>query len=427
MAKRLADTLPTLPAPGDDPTARQLRAGLWERFAESKRKKDPEEAIAALERALELDPDRISTRVALAALYGQHVQFADVALTNLRRIVNAEPGRVESLQALGGTFVNRGQLHAARCVYEVLDLIGDPDGGVKDFLRDHPVPALKAEDPYAAILEEADRTAMAGREAMVMAEVFTLLWEGAPHLLNERLDDLGVTAEDRVSPISDLDLARVYGQVAKTLGNKKTVFYVKRNATMQQPEIVVQTPPALVVGSEMLSAPLGQVRFELARGLELTRPEYILAAGVRPKQFTQLFGMVLRAFHPRHTKRRSSGPDDAMEQATAFRKSVPYKVSKRLVELFNEMGTVSWSSVGWRKVVSDVGNRTGLLLSGDLRAAVASVLRGSRVLDDASPSELRELIAAHEPLAELIRFALSDDYFRLREKLGTAAARAAAA
>ena len=295
------------------------------------------------------------------------------------------------------------------------------------FLKAHPVPDLKSDDPYAAPLGDDDRRALASPEAEVMAEVFTLLWEGAPHLLNERLEDLEVNAEDKVSPMSDLDAAKVYGQVAKALGNKKTALYIKKDAEMPAMEIVVQTPPALVFGSELLGVPLSEVRFEIARGLELTRPEYILAAGVRPKQFTDLFGNVLRAFHPRHAKRRAPAADAAGEQATNLRKNVPYKVSKRLVEIFQEMGSTSWSSVGWRKVVADTGNRTGLLLCGDLRAAVQGVLRAGKLTVDATPEELVQLGNSHEPLRQLFRFAVSEDYFRLREKLGTAAVHAAAA
>src|SRR6185503_5209858 len=190
-------------------------------------------------------------------------------------------------------------------------------------------------------------------EASVMAEVFTLLWEGAPHLLNERLEDLEVSPEDKVSPMSEMDAAKIYGHVAKALGNKKTALYIKRHTEMPQLETVVQTPPALVFGSEILSLAPGRVRFEIARGLELTRPEHILAAGVRPKQFTELFGNVLRAFHPRHAKRRAPSQDAGGENAASLRKNVPYKVSKRLVEVFQDMGSTSWSSVRWRKVVAD--------------------------------------------------------------------------
>ena len=80
--------------------------------------------------------------------------------------------------------------------------------------------------------------------------------------------------------------------------------------------IVVQAPPALVVGPGLVdSAKSAEVRFQLGRGIELSRPEYILAAGVRPKQFTTLFGSVLKAFHPRHARRRATTGDAAAEQA----------------------------------------------------------------------------------------------------------------
>jgi len=186
-------------------------------------------------------------------------------------------------------------------------------------------------------------------------------------------------------------------------------------------EIVVQAPPALVFGNDLIEAPLPEARFEIARALELTRPEYTLTAGVRPKQFTELFGSVLRAFHPRHVKRRA-GDDAAAEAAASFRKNVPYKVSKRMVELFQEMGSTSWSASRWRRAVSDTGNRAGLLLCLDLRAAAQAVLRTEKLDAPANAPALRALAKENEALRELIRFAISDEYFGLRVKLGVAAA-----
>jgi tetratricopeptide (TPR) repeat protein len=433
VGKRLTDALPALAPPADTPAARKLRASLWERLGDARKKKDPTVAITAYEQALEFDGDLMSVRTSLAPLYETRVEFADAALANLRRLVDADPLREGNIMALAEAFAGRGMLDPARCAYELVDLFSGASNGngistVREFLKAHPSPERKPEDPYSAALDDDDRRALVGAEAGVMAEVFTLLWEAAPHLLNERLEDLGLTADDKVSPMSDLDAAKVYGQVAKALGNKKTSLYIKRGTELPEPEIVVQTPPALVFGVEILAAPLGDARFEIARGLELTRPEHILAAGVRPKQFTQLFGTVLRAFHPRHAKRRSGSQDTAAdEQATNLRKNVPYKVSKRLAELFQEMGGTAWSSVRWRKVVGDTGNRAGLLLSGDVRAAVRGVLRAGKLSESLAGEELAQIAAGHEPLRELVRFALSDNCFRLREKLGTAAVGAAAA
>ena len=421
-AKRLAEVLPALPPPADSPQAHQLRAGLWERLGEARRKKDKPGAIAAFERALELDPDRTNVRTALVNLYGSQSEFADAALGNLRKLVEADPTDVATAQALGAALAARGLVDQARCLYELCDVLGASDPEVAAFLEAHPLPPLKPDDPYPGALDDDDRNVLAGAEARVMSAVFTQLWEGAPQLLNERLEDRDVTAEDKISPMTDLDVAKLYVQIGKALGNKKTTLYQRKNGHQGRLEIVVQVPPALVFGDDLITAPEPEARFEIARALELTRPEYTLTAGVRPKQFTELFGSVLRAFHPRHIKRRA-GDDAAAEAAASFRKNVPYKVSKRMVELFQEMGSTSWSSVRWRKVVSDTGNRAGLLLCLDLRAAALAVLRAEKVETAGTSDELRRLAKENEALRELIRFAISDDYFSLRAKLlGTTAA-----
>jgi hypothetical protein len=264
-----------------------------------------------------------------------------------------------------------------------------------------------------------------------MSEIFSCLWAGAPGLIGQRLEDFGVSARDKVSPMAELDLGKIYGQVAKALGNKKTALYVRPEGAPGQVEIVVQAPPALVVGPALAGeeATPAEIRFQIARGIELTRPEYILAAGVRPKQFTALFASVLKAFHPRHAKRRAAAGDTAADQAAKLKKNVPYKVSKQLVELFQGLGTTSWSSLRWRSVVHQIGNRTGLVLCGDLATAARIVIREAALSngEQPTPEEIRRIAVTNEPVRELLRFAVSDDYFALREKLGTAIAKAAAA
>jgi len=314
----------------------------------------------------------------------------------------------------------------------VLSVLGLATKDEEAFLDAHPSQALKPDDPYASVVEEQDRKDhLALPEATLMAEIFSCLWEGAPGLIGQRLEDFGVSARDKVSPMSDLDLGKIYGQVAKALGNRKTALYVRPEEASSDVTIVVQAPPALVVGAALANgAKAAEVRFQLGRGIELSRPEYILAAGVRPKQFTTLFASVLRAFHPRHARRRASAGDTAAEQAAKLKKNVPYKVSKQLVELFGGLGTTSWSSLRWRTVVHHVGNRTGLVLCGDLKTAAAIVMKESGAFqggDAPGAEDVRRLATSYEPLRELLRFAVSEDHFLLREKLGTAIAKAAAA
>jgi tetratricopeptide (TPR) repeat protein len=438
--KLLAATLPELPAVRDDKDARELRARLWEQLGELRRKRDPEGALAAFERVIELEPGRTAARIALGALYGDRPEFTDAAIENQRMILTADLTRTDSLRALGNAYARRGLVDRARCCFELLSLFGQAAPPEVAFLESHPAPTLAADDPYAASLDPTDRaTHLAVAEALPMGEIFSCLSEGAPGLIGQKVEDFGVSATDKVSPMSDLDLGKIYGQVAKALANKKTALYLRPGAPDDDDgdddvAVVVQAPPALVIGPRLAhGAPANEIRFLIGRGLELTRPEYILAAGVRPKQFTQLFSSVLKAFHPRHSRRRANASDAADELATRLKKNVPYKVSKRLVELFQELGSTSWSSVRWRAIVNQTGNRAGLLLCGDLRAAATVLLRerpnGASALGGGLPSadELRALAGSYEPFRELIRFAMSDEYFYLREKIGTAVAGAVAA
>ena len=433
LGEKLARALAELPDPADQPAARTRRARLWQRRGDLLRARDPKGAMAAFEQVVALTPDQLPAREALAALYGDDSEHEAAAIENHKRLLDADITRSSSLRALAAIYARRGLADRARCCHEMLALLGTATPPELAFLQANPPPELKPDDPYASTLDEKDREQhLAHGEAMLMSEIFSCLWAGAPGLIGQRLEDFGVSARDKVSPMADLDLGKIYGQVAKALGNKKTALYVRAEGAGDAVEIVVQAPPALVVGPALAgeAATPAEIRFQIARGIELTRPEYILAAGVRPKQFTTLFASVLKAFHPRHAKRRATTGDTAAEQAAKLKKNVPYKVSKQLVELFQGLGTTSWSSLRWRSVVHQIGNRTGLLLCGDLGTAVRIVIRDAGALPDgrpATPEEIRRIAVTNEPVRELLRFAVSDDYFHLREKLGTAIAKAAAA
>jgi tetratricopeptide (TPR) repeat protein len=432
LADRLARAVAVLPPAADQPAARARRARLWQRHGELSRVRDPDVAIAAFEQVVRLVPEQLPAREELAVLYGDRPRHDEAAMENHRRLLDADITRSSSLRALGAIFARRGEIDRARCCHEVLALIGTATPAEQAFLEANPPASLKPDEPYAASLDDDDRHKhLALPEATMMSEIFSCLWTGAPGLIGQRLEDFGVSARDKVSPMADLDLARIYGQVAKALGIKKTALYVRSNGVPDDVTIVVQAPPALIVGPGLAAdIPALDVRFQIARGLELTRPEHILAAGVRPKQFTALFASVLKAFHPRHAKRRATTGDAAAEQAAKLKKNVPYKVSKQLVELFQGLGTTSWSSLRWRAVVHQIGNRTGLVLCGELATAARIVIKESGALPEGkapSTEDIRRLARMSEPLRELLRFAISEDYFILREKLGTGINKAAAA
>ncbi len=226
---RLARALAELPPPGDQPAARARRATLWQQHAELLEPKDPKAAIAAYEQVVALTPEQLPAREALAVLYGEAPEHEQAALENHRQLLNADITRSSSLRALGSLYLRRGQLDRTRCCYELLALLGTATPAERAFLDDNRAPELKPDDPYAGIIDERDRGEhLSLGEATVMSEIFSCLWAGAPGLVGQKLEDFGVSSRDKVSPMAEMDLGRIYGQVAKALGNKKTALYVRR-------------------------------------------------------------------------------------------------------------------------------------------------------------------------------------------------------
>ena len=400
-AQLLTRALPLLsPPPADDQAARAARATLWMRLGECReRLRDAKGALAAFEKALEADPSRRPLRELLLSRYGDDPAHDDLGRAHHAVILLDDPLHAPSLRALAridgrGTRARSGD--GGRRFLELLAVAGAISDDERRKLAS--LPPL-ADDGKSASLDEDDHLRLAHSDALPLASVFATLWEGSAPLTPD-LAALGLSAGDRVSPVDDSELARAYALASRVLGNRKTGLYLKSDSQTKSDEVMVMAhPPTAIVVSPRLAggrAP-ADLRFILGRALEVARPEYVLAAAMSASEFTKLFGAILRAFHPRHARRAQTADDEAAN----WRKQLPYKVARRLGELFRDLGETAFSSVSWRRAVQHTANRAGLVAAGDLVAA-------ARVLNAEGDVEA---------VRELARFAASDDYLALRAKL----------
>ncbi|HEY0707517.1 MAG TPA: hypothetical protein VGG33_12015, partial [Polyangia bacterium] len=426
----LTNTLTNLDPVVDEPRARQRRASFWEKLGDLRRRKDKDGAIQALETAVSIDGERVEARATLAKLYGNKEEFAAAALENHRRLVQVDLSRTDSLRTLARSHAARGEIDRARCYLELLDLFGEAKREDRAFLANHALPVRRPEDPYASGLNETDLVErLAHPEARVLAPLFAAIWEGVPGLGGATLESLGLTPLDKVSPIADMVLAQIFGQVVKALENRRASLYVASAlaSTGQMTTLLVPPPPSIVVAPALVEAEPAVMRFLIGRAVELCRPEYILGMALPSAEFTQMLSSLLKAFHPRHARWRAGDGSAASEQAAKLKKALPYKVSKRLAELFQENEAQSFSSVRWRQVVDETGNRAGLLMCGELATAARVILGESYPGTEPNAETYLELASQPGPLRELLRFSISDACFSLRETLGTSVPRAAAA
>jgi hypothetical protein len=306
---------------------------------------------------------------------------------------------------------------------QLLDVLGFANETDRALLQQHPLPERPTDEPYAANIGEPERHAqLVHLGTRAVSEVFAALWEGVPALSRVTLDSLGVTAKDKVSAISDLDVAKVFSQAGKALSNQRAGLYLKPDAEFSGVRLVSAAPTAIVIGKTFAeTAVAADLRFYIGRALELLRPEFILAATLDSVALDDLFTAALKAFHPKHNRWRAGSEDSAAEEAAKLKKALPYKLAKRIAEVFGEHADAEVDCLRWRSAVLETGNRAGLLLCGDLRAAAQVVVNETAVEkpEVISHEFLLEQVQKPGLLKDLVRFFVTDEHFGLRQLLGT--------
>jgi tetratricopeptide (TPR) repeat protein len=421
VAKTLERLLPTLPQP-TDPNVERERAILWERLGAALALRDVGEGIHALEKAVAADPARLSARMALARLYEQNPDRAELALLNYRAILHLEPASEASLRALAADLLQQKLWDPAHCYLELLALLGLAQEEDRAVLGRYPTLIRGTDEPFAGTIDDTLRaTHLVHPDVDVLGEIFAILWEALPLLNHISLDTLGVTTKDKVSAISDLDVAKIFSQVGKALGNQRVGLYLKTEGEINELRLLPAPPVGMIVGEQLIAtASVAELRFRIGRALELLRPEHILAVSLDPVALDDLFMTVLKAFHPKHNRWRAGSEDSVAEEAAKLKKALPYKYAKRIAELFQERADETMDCARWRRAVIETGNRAGLLVCGDLAYAARIVLGETLVPPPPwiGADHFLENAQKEGQFKDLLRFFISPDHFELRKVLG---------
>jgi hypothetical protein len=309
------------------------------------------------------------------------------ALAHRRVLLDADPLDMPSLRALERT-LPEGDGGARGAVIQALQSVAGA------LAMGRPIPIGKPERPRSSTftLDDKQVAALEHPSAHALAEVFSALYEGLPQSELVDLAALGVAADSRISPVGGDPTAEIFTDCARLLGNRRTALYLKDDPTLTRPLVMARAPTAVVISPPLATLPAAELRFHLGRALWFTRPEHAVAVALPRERLNGLFMSAVRAFHPHHAE-AGGGNEDAQR----LRRDLPYKVVRRLAEIFQREADTTFSSARWRRGVEYSAARAGLLVSGDFRAA-------ARVLRDEGDDE---------GLRELARFALSPAYLTL--------------
>lgn len=397
----------------------ELAQKLWKQIAElyAQRLRVPARAIASYKKLLELDPSDLEAHAALAELLALEPSTVPAAIEQHRLLLRHSPTRLDSLHALFNLWHSQGQKDQAFCAAGVLGFFNAATQPEADFYAEarsrlpmEPAQHLAAED-VELLLHPLARGPV--------ADVLRAIGDQLGKLYPPAFEQLGIDKKaDRLKP--EHAIHRAVRQAAQIFSVEEFEVYQARRGMVH-----LETGEPLIVCVDQDVARKYNAReqkFLLGRAaLGLFNKTSVLPK-LSPSEAEDLFGNSVRIHVPEYSGlgRRSD------EQTKALRKAYSRKALKALEEPAQALSRLQRLDLGSTlealRVFSQ--DRAGLLVCGDVAAGLTMLLRTdttfSGVRQEGSDA-VAQAVRQRLDLRELTSYAVSEEFFRLRQKVGIAA------
>ncbi len=383
-----------------------------------KRMGDDARAINALKYALEAHPESVDALASLARLYAKSPETAMLAVDAHRRLLAVDPFRVDSYHEMHRLFERTGAHDKAFVVAEILVFmraaLQDEElyyQEHKSKVAPHPERTLNAADHDRWVTHPAERGPM--RAVMeLLAPELTKAFPGAMtrYDLNK--------STDRHGPRSPMALRRLADEIAEALGGAPTYdIWVTRKFDL---DVFTENekPLALVVGSNVgRRIQERDQRFLLGRAIAQLKGGHHLLATVPAKDMLSLIWTVAKNANP-----SGQAPVDpaSLEVMQRILKGLPGRVRRALDEVGGGLFNTHVDVQRHRAAAAHTANRAGLVMTNDIEVAVRNMAKNHPEIRPVfrDPEGARATIGKIPGVPQLLNYAVSEDYFAARTKLG---------
>lgn len=399
-------------AAGDVKRAIALRLKVAELFAGPLQ--EQQKAIAFYRYVVDLDGANVQAHAALSSLFMRDAAAAPMAIEEHRTLMKLEPGRVESLHALFRLWESLKQNDKAFCVAGILGFFRAQNDLESAFYTE-----MKNRLPQDSALKlqpaEVEQVLHPRVRNSAFIEVLRAIGDQLGKLHPPNFESAGIDKKaDRLKP--DHAVFKAIRAVAQIFGVEEFDVYQSRRGLMF---LETTEPLAVCVGQDVVRKfNAREQKFLIGRAVLGLLNKTAVLQKLSRGEVADLVGNSVRIFHPDYLVlgRRNE------EISKQLRKAYSRKALKALeapaailaagkeVDIVNQLDGLTLSA-----------DRAGLLVAGDVTAGLNMLLR-----DDPNYSGLRpdttdpvvQAVKVRHDLRELLTFALSDEFFRLRQKAG---------
>jgi tetratricopeptide (TPR) repeat protein len=375
---------------------------------------DPQRAIATFRQVIEVDPQNLPAHVALADLFTRDPSMLAMAIEAHRTLLKLDPTRVESLHTLFRLWESLRQLDKAFCAAAVLSFLKSATDVEQAFYSEG---RNRLSGELRGTLGLSDIVALhhpAARSPIV--EVLRAVGAEFTKMLPPQLEQQGIDKRaDRLK--SDHAVFKALQAVTLLFGvDEFEAYQAKRGlVTLETTE-----PLSVLVGPDVVRRfNIREQRFLYGRAALGLVDRSAIVRKTSMGELADILGNSVRIHQPgwNGLGRRNE------EQSKQLRKAYSRKALKALEEPADAVVS-SGQAIAIEPLVQALmlsSDRAGLLVCGDVSAGLGLLLRedvapGSARAD--TPEAIVTAVQQRPDVKELLAFALSDDFFRMRQRVG---------
>ncbi|MCE9671397.1 Adventurous gliding motility protein K [Myxococcus stipitatus] len=375
---------------------------------------EPARATALYRAVVDGDGANLTARAALAGLYARDNSSVPLAIEEHRQILRQDPTRVDSLHALFKLWEAQKQLDKAFCVASILQFLRSANEVEMAFytegrsrLSTEPKEGLTSTDVDAVLMHPAARGPL--------LEVLRAMGDQLEKIYPPNFDIVGVNPKaDKLKP--DSAVYKAIRAVAQIFGVEEfDAYQARRGLTVLE----TTEPLSVCIGQDVVRRfNAREQKFLLGRAAMGLLNKGAVLEKLSQGETADLFGNTIR-IHAQQFAALGRRNEETVKQ---LRKAFSRKAIKALEGPALALGDVPKLELApWLDALDFSSDRAGLLMAGDVSVALGMVLRedpnfaGVR-LD--TPDPMLQAVREGERLRTLLAWAFTDDFFRLRQRLG---------
>lgn len=380
---------------------------------------DDGRAVNALRYALEAEPDNREALERVAQLYAKSPETFPHAVEMHRRLLRLDPFRIQSYHAMHNLFLRRGEHDKAFVAAEILVFLRGHQQDEELYYLEH---KSKVAPVASAALSPDDHERLVTHplERGVLRAMMEIIGLELSKVFVADLARYDLKKEDRHGPKSDLPMRRVADELARTLsGAAAPPFELALTRRMELGFFLESgNPPVLVVGANVpRRVQEKDQRYQLGRLLERLKGGHHLLELLAPKDLEHLVWAVVKI-----ADLGAAVPEpvavDAMQKRVL--RALSSRGKRQLEDLRAALAGFRLDLQRHRTGAVLTAQRAGLVLTNDIEVAVRNIAKDypdvRPVFADAKGAAAT--IGKIPEVRELLSYAVSEEYFAARSKLG---------